>query len=263
MLTLVGRALGRAAWPFAAVAALLATFQIALIAAAMSLAERGNFERLAEAVPGFVRDFLGRALMSFAGMATIGYFEPVPVLMVILLAAYIATEPAAEIESGLVDLVLARPLPRYWLITRTILAGALLTIGVAAAMALSMWAGLWWLAPGQEWPTAASVLRLTVYLLAIAWCFGALALVTAASVRRRATALLLVAVGAVAAYLLETLGEGWPPAAAISRLSPFHYFPGARLLEGRADMTFDLSVLGSITVAAVAAAYWRFDRRDL
>ena len=59
-------------------------------------------------------------------MATLGYFHPLPLMLVVQFAIYLATEPAGEIEFGLVDLILARPLPRHWLVTRSLL---MMTIG--------------------------------------------------------------------------------------------------------------------------------------
>ena len=54
-----------------------------------------------------------------------------------MVAMYIATEPAHEIESGLVDLELARSVPRHRLLTRSLL---LVVLAVAAGLSL-MFAG--------------------------------------------------------------------------------------------------------------------------
>ena len=53
------------------------------------------------------------------------------------MAVYIATEPAHEVESGLVDLVLARAVPRRRLLTRSLL----LSFGSVAAIATFMLCG--------------------------------------------------------------------------------------------------------------------------
>ena len=197
-------------------------------------------------------------------MVTLGYFEPVPVLMLVLFTAYVASEPAGEVESGLVDLVLARPIGRHVIVTRTVLVMVLLPAAIVGAMTLALIAGLSWLAPpGAAWPDAGTVGLFIVYLLAIVWCFGAIALAVASRARRRAAAILPVAVAAVALYLLETLGDAWKPAEALGVLSPFNYFPGAAVLEGRANVAMDLSILGAVTLAATFVAYWQFSRRDV
>ena len=92
---------------------------------------------------------------------------------------------------------------------------------------------------------------------------GAAALALSAFVRRRGAAGLPAAVGAVASYLLETLSDTWTAAERLAVFSPFHYFPGAAVLDGRADPAADLSVLGGVTAVAATVAYWQFNRRDL
>jgi hypothetical protein len=79
----------------------------------------------------------------------------------------------------------------------------------------------------------------------------------------RASALGAIAITAAAAYLLDLLGIMWTPAETVARISPFHYFHGAAILAGTANTALDLSVLGTITIASIALAYWKFDRRDL
>ena len=72
--------------------------------------EAGSFDRLAMMLPAFAQRGFGPALTSFAGMATVGFFEPLIVMLVAQFAIYLATEPAGDVETGLVDLVLARPI---------------------------------------------------------------------------------------------------------------------------------------------------------
>ena len=55
-------------------------------------------------------------------MASLGFFEPLIVMLVVQFAIFLATEPAGDVETGLVDLVLARPVPRHWLVTRSLIA---------------------------------------------------------------------------------------------------------------------------------------------
>jgi hypothetical protein len=81
---------------------LLAVFQIALIATARSFVASGNFAWLTQmAAPSFVRNTFGAAFTSFAGMSVLGFFEPLIIILVVQFAIYLATEPAGEIESGL------------------------------------------------------------------------------------------------------------------------------------------------------------------
>jgi ABC-type transport system involved in multi-copper enzyme maturation permease subunit len=264
VLTLVGRSFRRQAGIFFSVAGLLVAFQFALIAVAASYAERGDFERLAQITPAFIQKALGPSLRSFAGMSLIGYVEPVPVMLVVIFLVYLATEPAAEVEAGLVDLVLSRPVARQRLITRTLLLMAFAVVSLQAATGVAIWLGLLWLAPaGVAWPRPSDALTLMAYLTATAWCFGAIALAVAARSRRRASALAPAAIGAIAMYLLQMLGDVWSVAGKLAVLSPFHYFPGAAVLNGKTDLALNLTVLGTASVVFIALAYWQFSRRDL
>jgi ABC-2 type transport system permease protein len=264
MLTLVGRSLRRSAGILAALVGLLGAFQIALVATARSFEGRNEFAGLSQIVPAFLQQAFGLALSSFSGMVTLGYFEPLPVMTVVQLAIYLATEPAGDIESGLVDLVLARPLPRQWLITRSLVAMTVCTIALNVTMGAGTWLALWWLAPaGVMWPQPRLLLTLMIHLAAVGWCFGAIGLAAAASARRRGLAQAPVAIGAVAFYLLDVLGESWSALRPLARVSPFHYFHGAAILAGTADSAVDILVLGSTGVVVVAVAYWRFHGRDV
>ena len=51
-------------------------------------------------------------------------------MLVVQFAVYLAVEPAGDVESRLVDLLLARPLPRHYLLTRSlvVMTGAALVL---------------------------------------------------------------------------------------------------------------------------------------
>ena len=212
----------------------------------------------------FVRSAFGTAFSSFAGMTTFGYFETLVVMLMAQFAIYVATEPAGEIEWGLVDVVLARPLPRHWLVTRTLLVMSTSTLALALTMGIATWLSLHALAPpGSRWPEPRIVLTLIAHLVMVTWCFGAPALAAAAWARRRASAQAPIAIAAVALYLVDFLGTWWEPLRRFGRLSPFYYYQGSAIVEGKAHTLINLSVLGAVTAAASALAYWQFARRDL
>jgi len=264
MLTLLGRTVGRLKWLFASIVTVLAGFQLLLIAVAASTVTDGTFERLAQALPAFLRNALGASVASFAGMVTIGYWDPPLAFVVVLFAVYIAAEPAGEVEAGLVDLVLARPLPRHRLVSRSVLAMTAITVAVTVMMGAGTSLGLWLFAPdGVPWPEPRLVLTLMVHLTAVAWCFGAAALASSAFARRRASVVAGVGMVAIVMYILDWVGNVWTPARTVARLSPFHYYSHNAILAGTADPVRDLSVLGAVTIAGIALAYWQFNRRDL
>src|SRR5262245_53514746 len=153
VLTLISRTLGRIALLLTALALLLSSFQVALVAIASSLSDSNGFERLAGLAPLFIQQAFGPALTSFGGMTAVGFFEPLIVMLVVEFAIYVATEPAGDVESGLVDLVLARPMPRHRLMTRSLIVMTGAALVLPLTMTASLWISLWLLAPaGARWP---------------------------------------------------------------------------------------------------------------
>ena len=109
MTALVLRSLGRVKILSASLALVLIALQLSIIAGAASFVDSGNFERLSQVAPTFVMQMMGPALTSFRGMVVFAYFDPLIVMLLVQFAIYLATEPAGEVESSLVDLLLARP----------------------------------------------------------------------------------------------------------------------------------------------------------
>ena len=265
--TLAYRSIRRVAALIGGLALVLGGVQVIIVLVATSQEEAQSFDLITKLAPAYIQRQFGASLpvfLSFGGLVTFGYFHPVVILTIALSAAFFATELAADVESGYVDLLLSRPVSRHWLVTRTALVLMLSPLLLVAIMLLATYAALAMFAPsGAAWPKTSSVLMLAAHLVAMAWCCGALSLAIAASVKRRMTALGPAAILAVSLYLLDLLAGAWPPLAAVAVLSPFHYFQGAAVFAGTADVARDFQVLGTMTLVAGAFAYWRFSARDL
>jgi ABC-2 type transport system permease protein len=264
MTALVLRSLGRIKILLASLTIVLIGLQLSIIAAASSFTERGNFQLLTEVVPAFVVQTMGPALTSFSGMVLIAYFDPLIVMLLVQFAIYLASEPAGEVETNLVDLVLARPLPRHVIVSRSFLVMAIGTTSMSAAMQITTWAGLLWMAPPNvTWPVPQTVVSMSAHMTLIAWCFGAAALAGSAWARRRGAIVGAIGIVAIAAYLIELLESIWAPARQIAGFSPFHYYAATSIIAGTAPETRNLAVLAAIALAALACAYWGYQRRDL
>jgi ABC-2 type transport system permease protein len=265
--TLVARSLARGRRVFTAVPAILAGFQVLLVLVASSFLQARSFDLVSALMPMGVQQAFGPGalmLASFGGIVTFGYFHPIVVLAVVQLGAYAATEPSGEVEWGLFDLELARPVRRRTIVTRTLVVALGVTTAAAAAMLGGTWAGLTLLAPaGAQWPMPGRVVSLAAHLLLLSWVFVAAGLVAGAWARRRGTAFGAVAVVTVLLYLLNFVADAWPRAAGLRPWTPFHYFPGFAVANGAAPVAHDLETLAAIAVVLVAIAYWRFERRDL
>lgn len=264
---LVFRSLARGRAVFLAVIGILAAFQVMLVVVASALQTSRSFSLLSALMPLGVQQAFGPSalmLASFAGLATFGYFHPIVVLAVTLLGVYAATEPAGEIEWGLLDLQLARPVPRRAIITRSLLVALGVTTATACAMMAGTLAGLAVFAPpGADWPHLSRILDLSAHLVLLSWPFAAAGLVASAVARRRGAAFGAVAVAVVCLYLMNFVADAWAAAAPLRPYLPFHYFQGFAVASGTAPTAHDLTVLAAVAAGLAATAYWRFEKRDL
>ena len=264
MLTLILRSLQRIKMLTIVVSAILTVFQLAIVAYATGLESHHRFDQLEGLIPEFVRTAFGAALMSFKGMATLGFVEPLIVMMIVQFAIYVAAEPAYEVETGLVDLIMARALPRHRLVTRSLIVMTAASVYLPSVLAISLWGSLAWLAdPGAARPSTHVVWSLTGHLATVTWCFGSIALAAGAWAERRGTAQSLVGVMAVGLYLVDVVAQAWSKVAWTGWVSPFHYYDGPGIINGATHPARDLSVMLGIGVVGIAAAYWKFSTRDL
>jgi ABC-type transport system involved in multi-copper enzyme maturation permease subunit len=269
VIALLRRSLAQGKFIIAGAAALLAGFQFILIAQAVSIEETSSFGRVAELLPAFLRRELGdQALImaTFRGTVAFGYFHPVVSLVLCLTAMYLTTEPTHEVEAGLVDLVLARSVPRRRLLTRSLLLAVATMVVILSLMMAGTFGGLQVFgATSMPGPTGREILLLAVHLFATGWCFAGIGLAVAAGARRWSTAYTLCSAIAVVSYLVDFLAIGWPPARIVAWLSPFYYDHALPILAGApaSRMARDLGVLVTAGAVFAALAYWRFSKRDI
>ncbi len=246
---------------------LLAALQLVLIFVAGSIQSSGGFDQLSALLPPFARQLLGPAVatfMSFSGIVCLGYFELAVMGALIALAVTLATTPASEVETGFMDLILARPLARHWIITRTIVLTTLVSAAMLALMVGGTWAGLRMFAPaGVEWPSATLINSLAINLGMLTLCWGGVAMAIGAASRRRSVAGGAAGMLALATFLLDYVARLWQPAEKIAWLSPFRYYNPFDLITGNTLPYKNLVVLGAIALAGFAAAYVLFARRDI
>jgi hypothetical protein len=245
---------------------LLAAVQALRVLLAASMHKAGEFDQITALLPPFVRDFFGAALgsvMTFNGIVCGVYFDTGFVVALLALAITLATLPASEIETGFADLILARPLPRHWLITRTI---ALVLCSILLMLLMIMagtWVGLVVFAPPDApWPTARQTgsLALTLGMLVLCWSGVALALGAA---YRRGVASAVTSLLAFAALLMDWAHRVWPPLDWIAWVSPFFYFSPYELLADGPLRLENLLVLGAIATTGYAVAYLIISQRDI
>ena len=246
---------------------LLAALQLVLIFVAGALQSSGSFDQLAAIIPPFARELLGPSVtivMSFGGIVCMGYFELAVMGALIAVAVTLATTPAGEVEIGFMDLILARPLARHWIITRTVALTTTVVAGMVALMVGGTWAGLHMFAPaGVAWPAARLINSLAINVGMLTLCWGGVAMAIGAASRRRSVAGGAAGLLAFATFLLDYVARLWQPAEKIAWLSPFRYYNPFDLITGNPLPLQNLVVLGGIALAGFAAAYVLFARRDV
>ena len=251
----------------AAMAALLAAFQVFLIVVAGSIQSSNSFEQLSEFMPPFVRQLLGPSflsLMSFSGIVCFGYFHVAVMGSLVGLAIALGTMPTSEIEIGFMDLILSRPIARRRIITRSIIVMMICTFVVLVMMTLGTWTGLTWFAPQTvDWPKPHLILSLAMNLAVLMLCWNAIAMAIGSAARRRGVAGGLVGLVALAMFLLDYVARAWEPAERVAWLSPFRYYSPFELVMGNSLSVKNLIVLAGIALCGYALAYLLFSRRDI
>jgi ABC-2 type transport system permease protein len=266
-LFLLGHSIRRARNLVLTAGAMLALFQVLLIVFARSIRRSGGFEQLADLMPPFVRQLMGpsfTSFMSFSGIVCAGYIELAVIGALVAISIGLATTPTGEIESGFADLILARPLARHWIVTRSIAIAALASVLLLGSMMGGTWGGLEALAPGNAgWPAPSVILSLGLNLGLLMLGWSGIALAIGCASKRRSVAGTVTGLLALAMYLLDYIGRLWEPANKIAWLSPFRYYAPFDLVMGSPLSAKNLIVLGGIAAAGFAASYVAFSRRDI
>ena len=265
LFALLRRSLARHRALIVSVAALLSAFQILDIVVAYNLQAKGVYGQFATVVPAFIQEAMGGVLVgSFSGAIALGFAHPLVMLSLCCVAIYLASEPAGEVEDGLVDLVVARPVPRFLIVTRSTLVYLVGSAAVVAAMFVTSRITVRAVSPATL--TALPAVRLAwvaANLLAIVWCFGAAALAMASHVRERMRAAGTVGLVAIFLYLLQFGAAAWNPLRPSARVSPFHYYEPMRTLLGSTSPAKDIAGLLGASVVILVLAYVLYEKRDL
>jgi ABC-2 type transport system permease protein len=265
--TLAAHSLRRARGFVASVGFLVCGFQVLATILAQTFQTSNAFGPIAALVPPVVRQTFGAsmlAVLSFQGIVCLGYIHPIVIGAVLGVAIAIATEPAAEIERRFVDLVLARPVSRSALVTRSVLVMIAAGAALMGLLAIGTWLGLvWFAAEPALWPSGRLMGSLTANLAALWLCWGGLTLAIGVRARRRGVAGSIAGLAAFATFLLDYVARVWAPARRIAWISPFHYYDPTALLLGQPLDVAHVWTLVGVGLAGIAIAYAIFSRRDV
>ncbi len=242
----------------------LASIEIMLIQVVASLDRGPGLQDIIQMLPETMRNLVSSqiAFVSFPAAVAFGFQHPAVLVASVAFVVVAGTIPAGERESGILELVIARPLPRMHY-----LAGVLVLLVLAAVLlpAALMTGSVVGLAMVQ----GAGELRWTRYVMsavafsALLLALGGMTLMLSAGAGRRGQA----AAGSVglvlALYLLEVLGGTWNALRWAQWASPFHYFKPVELAIRGETRVVNVMVLLAVFAGTTAIAFWRFQKRDL
>jgi ABC-2 type transport system permease protein len=183
----------------------------------------------------------------------------VPLLFLVAAIGAGARAVAGEEERGTLDLLLALPLSRRRLVVEKLVAllGELLLLGVVLWLALVVAAPLFDLGISAGHAAAA-----VLYVVALAFGFGAIAVLVGAATGHRGRAIGITAALAVAGYLVNSLASLVGVLDRIKEASPFFHYAATNPLQSGLEAGH-LAFLVAVAAVAVVAAPFVFDRRDL
>ena len=243
--------------------AMLAVFEFILCAVVASVDVQGAFGQMTQFAPPVFRTMIEQTLMggSPAGVLAFGWNHPVVhALLSAVAIALPARAVAGEIESGVIELVLAQPVSRARYFGAHLLFGAgalaaVLALGLAGTvigqLVFSLESFGWRLAP----------LFLAMLLLQLA-IYGITLL--ASSMGREAGRVALVGVfAAVLSFLVNAVATLWSKAEFAKPFSLHAYFDPREILLKEHLGAAPILVLGGVALVTIGLAYARFNRRDL
>lgn len=244
----------------------LAAMEALLVQVGAGFSGSDGFAQIVGLLPPALRAFIDSQIPNLADasastFSAFGFQHPVVLVSSLAYVLYVASNVAAERESGLLDLLLARPVSRARYI-----ASALLSIGVAAILPPLAVSGA--LAGTLPWVEPETV-DLTVFLPCAAelagflFAIGCVTLLLATGSRRRGRTVVLVVAALAPLFLIDALA---PLATWLERfrpLSPFHYLaPIQAVIRGSGSAT-NLVVFLGLSVVCACAAWLRFEAQDL
>ena len=221
-----------------------------------------ELNRLVENLPPALRNLAGGDLdlTSPAGYLSGRIFSFLaPILFLNFAIAFGARTLAGEEQKGTLELVLARPIPRWRVVAEKFAALTVATFLLGAALWGSLALGA--LPVGLD--IGAGLLAAATFMLVLlGLAFGALALLVGSLTGKRALALGITTAVAVGTYLLDLYASVSEAVEPFRGLSPFHYYDAAVPIRNGVEPAH-AAFLVVVTVFLAGFSLLVFDRRDV
>lgn len=221
-------------------------------------------DRIPPALQAFTRtrpEFL--ALSGLAGYLSLGFSHPLYIVLAgAAVVGFAARSLAGEMDRGIIQIPLARPISRPAVYASRVLGVGIISALLAVVGPIGMVAGLLYSRPEGDF-VYSHLGATTLNGLALFWAVGGLTLwgSAAASTAGRVVGW---AIGLlVLSYFVDYFAGVWAPLQRIAFLSLFEYYePTEALVSGRADAA-NLFTLALVGIIAAVAGLVVFTRRDL
>jgi ABC-2 type transport system permease protein len=200
-------------------------------------------------------------LASFPGGVAFGFQHPFTLVGGIAFLVVAATVPAAERESGFLDLVLARPVPRSRYLAATVALVVLGALAMAAASLAGAAAGLA-AVEGHDDVAWVSYLPSAAALACLYLAVGGYSLLFATDSPRRGPAATRAVGVTLLFYWLDFMGGFWDLLETARWLSPFSYFDPGAAVRGTLGWR-DPGVLLVVATLCVVGSFLNFRRQEL
>jgi ABC-2 type transport system permease protein len=214
-------------------------------------------------MPPAIQSIFGAQLQfaSFNAAAAFGFQHPAVVMAALAFVVVACTIPASERETGLLELVLARPIARRQYVAGAFALAMVGVLVIPAGLLAACGLGLAWVDVSGELPWSRYVMS-AVGLAALLFAFAGVALLFGTTAARRGPAVARTVGLIIGLYLLDVFGQRLSWLEVLRWVSPFRYFRPIRSAvfgETPLEHLIVLVVIGTVT--SVLAFVW-FNRGD-
>lgn len=220
--------------------------------------------RIPPALQVFVRarpEFL--AMSGLAGYLSLGFTHPLYIVLTgAAVVGYAARTLAGEMDRGIIQIPLSRPISRQAVYTSRLLGATVICILLSLTGPAGMIAGLLYARPNGEFAFS-HLTAVALSTFALFWAIGGIALCGSA-MASTAGRIVGWALGIlIFSYFIDYFASVWEPLQSITFLSLFEYYdPAQALVSGQANPRH-LAILLAVGAVAALVGLVAFTRRDL
>lgn len=234
-----------------------------LVGVSYASVDGNQIRSLLESLPPAIRAFLqGSDLATPAGYLGLGFVHPIALAILSATAIGAGAASARDVESGVAELMLSRPLKRtHWLgaqlIAMAIMVGLVTAMGVVGA-------GIAVLTVTDLGAVSLGALLVTGFMAMLLFIgVGAVTALAASFSRTAARAVAWGATFALVSYTLDYLAQIWGLVQPLEPLSVLHWYRPAEVLGGGSASPSAVLVLGGVAVLAATLALIVTSRREV